>query len=151
MPDVITATEYLEIASTPLATPAWRITDLTPLWKAATLRGSDRLLPLAGIRQLRRREGLTTYSFPMTVWGRRDRTGTPYANLRDGLDANIEALHAAVIVPLTTTSGTRVAIWHKADGGTVSKNVTVLDFTPQAFSPAAIRGVLSLSTTGRFT
>lgn len=152
MPDVITATEYLEIASTPLATPAWRITDLSPLFGSANLRGADRILPLAGVRALPRRATVTTYSLPMVIWGHRDREGGYYADERDGLLANVDALHAAVIAPPGTATGTRSAIWHQAGGTTVTEDVHVLGLTPRAFSPRAIRAVLTLSVpTGRFT
>lgn len=153
MPDVITATEYLEIASTPLATPAWRITDLTPLFAGAALRGApNRLLPLAGARALPQRVGPTTYSLPITIWGHRNRDGSTNADARAGLKANIAALHTAFIDPPTPPATTRSAIWHQAGGTTVTKDINAVTFTPTAFSPRAIRGVLSFTvTTGRFT
>lgn len=151
MPDLITATEYLEINSVPLATPAWRILDLTVLNRSAEQRGSDRLKPLAGVQSLPRRPGLTTYPLPFRVWGHRDREGTYYDDVREGLKANLAVLHAAVFAPVETGDGTRAAIWHQAGGTTVSKNVKVLPFEPAAVSPRSVRGVLTITiTTGRF-
>lgn len=152
MPDVITATEYLEIASTPLATPAWRVTDLTPLFRSANLRGSDRILPLAGVRALPRRATVTTISLPMVIWGHQNREGAYYADERDGLLANVDALHTAIVVPPGTATGTRSATWHQAGGTTVTEDVHVLGLDPRALSPRSIRAVLTLSIpSGRFT
>lgn len=152
MPDVITATEYLEIASTPLATPAWRITDLTPLWSSANLRGADRILPLAGVRALPRRATVTQVTLPMVIFGDRDRTNTPYSNARDGLRQNLDALHAAVVDPPGGATGTRTAIWHQAGGATETVALHVLGLVVGRFSPGAVRASLQLSIpTGRFT
>lgn len=153
MPDVITATEYLEIASTPLATPAWRITSLVPLWASADVRGTDRLLPgAAGVRPNRRRPTVTRYALNMVIWGDRSREGTPYADVRIGLDTNIEALHAAIVDPPGTDTGTRAAVWHTADGSTRTADVHVLGLVPRELSPRSVRATLQLSIpTGRFT
>lgn len=152
MPDVITATEYLEIASTPLATPAWRVTDLTPLWTSASLRGTDRVLPLAGVRALPRRATVTQIVLPMVIWGARNREDALYANVRDGLRQNLNALHAAIVDPPGTATGTRSATWHQAGGATETVDLHVLGLTPTKFSPGAVRANLHLSIpSGRFT
>lgn len=153
MPDVITAAEYLEIASTPLATPAWRITSLVPLWVSADLRGSDRLLPGAsGVRAQRRRLTVTRKAFELVIFGRQDRTGNFYDDVREGLDANIAALQAAIVDPPGTATGTRAATWHRANGSTATADVHVLGIVPRELSPAAVRATLQLSIpTGRFT
>lgn len=151
MPDLITATEYLEINSVPLATPAWRITDLTALNRSAEQRGTDRLLPLAGIRSLPRHPTVTSFVLPFRVWGHMDREGTPYADPRAGLKANLAVLHSAIFDPVQTGDGTRSATWHQAGGTTVTKDVKVLPWTPSAVSPRSQRGDLVITiTTGRF-
>lgn len=152
MPDVITAAEYLEIASIPLATPAWRIKSLVPLWRSASQRGTNRLLPLAGIRALPKREGSTLIPLEITIWGHRDREGDPYASPRAGLDANIEILQDAVFAPPGGTTGTRTCIWHKASGSTVTVAAQVGVFLPTELSPRAVRGSFSIEIpNGRFT
>lgn len=152
MPDVITASEYLIVNSTPLATPAWRLTDLTPLWSSAEVRGSDRILPGApGVRAMRRRPTATRLILPGVVWGDRNRENTPYGDVRTGLHTNIAALQAAVIEPPTTGDGTVAATW-VIPGTDRTANVHVLAFTPTKLSPRSIRFVLELSIpTGRFT
>lgn len=151
MPDVITATEYLEIASTPLATPAWRILDLTPLWSSAAVRGDDRVLPHAdGVRPERRRVTVTQVALPMVIWGDKNRENTPYGDIRVGLLTNIEALHTAIVVP-TTGDGTRAATWHQATG-TATADVHVLGLAVRALSPRSVRATLQLSIPqGRFS
>lgn len=152
MPDVITATEYLEIASVPLATPAWRITSLVPLWGAADLKGNDLDLPgTNGSRPYLRRPRATTYALEMVIWGDRNRENTAYGNVRTGLHTNLEALHTAIVDPTGTGDGTRVAIWHKPTGNATC-DVHVLGLVPRALSPRSIRATLQLSIPqGRFT
>lgn len=151
MPDVITATEYLEIASTPLATPAWRILDLTSLWDSAPLRGDDLTLPGAnGVRPYARQIDAGRVALPMVIWGDRNRENTAYGNVRTGLLTNMEALHAAIVTP-AGGDGTRTAVWHQADGGTQTAPVTVLGLVVRKLSPRAVSATLQLSIPqGRF-
>lgn len=153
MADLITATEYLEINSVPLATPAWRVLSLVPLWGAADLKGGDVDMPgVDGSRPYRRRPKATTYALPMVIWGHRNREGTPYGSVRTGLDTNIEALHTAIVNPPGTLAGTRTAIWHYPGGGTRTVDLHVLGLAVREFAPSAIRATLQLSIPeGRFT
>lgn len=150
MPDVITRSTYLEIASTPLATPAWRILDLSKLY-GLTKRGSDRILPgAAGGRPFERKVTMRTTALPLLVQGRMNREGTPYSNVYEGLDDNIDALMTAIILPPGTTAGTRAAVWHRATGN-LSADVHIESFEPEAWGSAWIRFSLELSIpAGRF-
>lgn len=152
MPDVITADEYLIINNVPLATPAWRLTDLTPLWTSAAVRGSDRLLPGApGVRALRRRPTATVLVLPGVVFGNQDREGTAHPDARTGLHANIAVLQSEIIEPPTSGDGTRAATW-VIPGTDKTADVHVTAFTPTAFTPDTVRFVLELSIpAGRFT
>lgn len=153
MPDVITATEYLEISSTPLATPAWRITDLTPLKEPPDQRGVDWLIPgTGGIKPLQRRNTVTVKRLPMFIYGGRDRTNAAITNGLDGLQDNIDALYTAIVAPVGSGDGTRAATWHLPDGSTTrTANVHVLELRLNRVAPLLCRAVLVISIpTGRF-
>lgn len=152
MADVILTRSWLEIDGYPLATHAVLITSLRPLLGGANQRGADRLLPLAGVRSLPRRDGSTTYSLQTIVSGERDRAAVARADPIAGLDVAIDELYSNVLNPPGGTTGTRTGIWHKANGSTVTKALTVLPFQVREFSPTSIRGVLSFTIpNGRFT
>ena len=144
MPTVITRDQYLEINSVPLATPAWRILDLSRLY-GLDVRGSDRLLPTAaGVRPLRRRITIRTVGLPLLVLGATDHEGTPNANLYEGLDDNIDYLMTNVIEPAATVAGTRAAVWHRANGN-VTADVHVEGLQPDTWGRGWVRFVLELS------
>jgi hypothetical protein len=151
MPDVITAAEYLEIASVPLATPAWRITSLTPLRSSAPRRGSNRVLPHApGRRAQRRRVDEAVVALEMVIWGDRNRENTAYGSVRVGLQTNWDALHAALVDDPGGDS-TRTAVWHRASG-TLTAPVQVLGLIARDLSPRSTRATLQLAIPqGRFT
>lgn len=151
MPDVITAAEYLIVNSTPLATPAWRLTSLVPLWSSAEVRGSDRLLPGAtGVRPFRRRPTVTRLVFPGVVFGDRNREGVAYPDGRTGLHTNLDALHTAIVEPPATDAGTHAATWVKP-GTDKTADVHVVAFTPTRLGPTSVRFTLELSIpAGRF-
>lgn len=154
MPDVITATEYLEIASTPLATPAWRIVDLTPLKEAPDQRGSDFLIPAtAGVVAQQRRNTVTVKRLPMIIYGARTRENVAISNALDGLQDNIDALYTAIVAPTGSGDGTRAATWHLPDGSTTrTANVHVTELRLGRATPILCRAVLYISIpAGRFT
>lgn len=154
MPVVITADEYLVINSVTLATPAWRITDLTDLYDEAEIRGDDVLIPhSAGVVAKQRRRTVTRKALPITVFGESDQNGSAYGNARDGLAANVAYLMTNVVAPTGASDGTRAAVWHLRDGSTKSANVHVLaPLGLTRISPTTMAGVLRLSIpTGRFT
>jgi hypothetical protein len=150
MADVITRSTYLEIATVPLATPAWRILDLSRLY-GLEKRGSDLVMPSAeGARPYERKVTLRTVGLPLLVEGQQDREGAPHANLYEGLDDNIDALMTAIVEPPGTTEGTLAAVWHRANGDW-SADVHVESMTPQAWGRGWLRFTLELSIpAGRF-
>lgn len=149
MANVITRSTYLEINSVPLATPAWRILDLSRLHGLAT-RGSDRIMPGAdGARAFRRRRTFYAQSLPLLVMGRYDREGNVLSNVYDGLDDNIDYLMTNVVEP--PTAATVAAVWHRA-GGTKSANIHVEGLEPQGYGNGWIRFSLDISMpSGRWT
>jgi hypothetical protein len=142
MPNVITRSTYLEINSVPLATPAWRILDLSRLHGLA-VRGSDRIMPGAnGMRAQRRRRTIYSQSLPLLVVGRYDREGNVLSNVYDGLDDNIDYLMTNVIEPPSTATVT--AVWHRA-GGNKSAAIHVEGFEPDGWGNGWIRFSLAIS------
>lgn len=144
MPDVITRSTYLEIASTPLATPAWRILDLSRLYGMAK-RGSDLVMPGAdGVRPYERRVTFRSVGLPLLVMGAQSRTGSANTNIWEGLDDNVDALMTAIVEPPGTTEGTRTAIWHRATGN-LTADVHVERLEPESWGLGWIRFTLELS------
>lgn len=120
----------LAISTIPLATAAWRIRDLTPLFDALDQRGDDLLIPgTDGELPQPRRESGTRHSFVMDFWGEHDSDGVAIANPRLGLITNIDYIKANVVAPPGTATGTRAAVWTLPGGGTRSATVTVESLT----------------------
>lgn len=100
MPDVILETEYVEINGVPLATPAWMVMDLSPLWDVPGVRGSDRRIPYAeGEQPLRRIYDAKRVVLPLLIFGEANRANVPYADHRVGLLTNFDELVAEVADP----------------------------------------------------
>lgn len=159
MPDVIEADEYLILRSdlaesnplrVPLATPAWRLTSLVPLWLSPEVEHADRQLPeVDGARAYRPWHTSTRIILPGVCSGKKDREGTAYANVRAGLHANFEVL-LALTDPPDTVEGTVAAEW-VIPGTNKTASIHVLHVTPVKFSPASIRFNLEISIpAGRF-
>jgi hypothetical protein len=150
MPDVIEATEYLEIGGVPLATPAWRITSLVPLWAGPDLRGDDVTIEdEPGELAYRQEVHSTSYALPGVVWGRKNREGVAYPDVRTGLHANLAALHTALLIPPMTERGTFDAIWHRVPyAANRTGTVKVLGMPVREFAPGAIRITLQIKLMG---
>lgn len=149
MPTVINRATYLEINSVPLATPAWRITDLSKLYGLA-VRGEDRLIPAtSGSRAYRRWIASRVVGLPLLVEGARTHEDVVNANVWSGLDANVDYLMTNVVLPPATA--TYSAIWHRASGN-LTAEVHVEGFEPEAWGHGWTRFRLELSIpAGRFT
>lgn len=154
MPVVVTATEYLEINSVALATPAWRIDDLTPLYQEADQRGSDILIPhSSGVLAQQRRRTVTLVALGIWVFGESDQNGSAHSNPLYGLDVNVAYLRTNIVAPTGTSDGTRSATWHLANGSsTRTASVHVLGLDLSRMSPTTMKGALRLSIpAGRFS
>jgi hypothetical protein len=147
MSDLITATEYVAIDSIPLATPAWRVVNVSELWQAADQDGSDTIIPGAnGARPNPRWRRPTERVLELHIFGEANREGTPYANARIGLWTNVVALRSGLVNPPGSSTGTRTCIVHLGDGSTTLTgpvHVTGLEWTPR--SPVWIVAALTLS------
>jgi hypothetical protein len=81
-------------------TPAWDITDLTPLWAQFDVRGQDRRLPgTNGVIPYRRRFDVTTHELPIVIIGGADENGVANSDGWVGLEDNINTLRQYVIDP----------------------------------------------------
>lgn len=151
MADEITRSTYLEIASTPMATPAWRILDLSRLYGIAK-RGADLVMPNAeGARPYERVVTSRVIGLPLLVEGRKNREGTPYSDPWAGLDDNIDALITAIVEPPGSTEGTRAAVWHRASGD-VETDIHIEGLEPVSWGRASVRFSLDISIpSGRWT
>jgi hypothetical protein len=147
MPDVITATEYVEINSVPLATPAWRCANLTSLFMPPRVRGSDRRIPYAkGEDPLRRIYDKAEHSLPLLIWGNRKRDGTNHTNVRDGLVANIDILESELVDPdaVVAEPGTKLLRLH-LPGSIRSAQCHVIELIPgDTIAPSLIRASLEI-------
>lgn len=145
----ITSDEYLEIDGVPLATFAWKVVDLSPLWEGPDVRGGDRLIPgAAGVRAYPRRATVSQRSLPMLVFGAVDQDGAPYPDPREGLETNFEYLRTNVADPTNLGAGTRVAVLHLPSGATRTADVHVEALRPGPLGPSSMRAVLTLSIPG---
>lgn len=124
---LITSSEYLEISSIPLHTPAWRVRNLYVLLTGPDVRGSDRILPGAnGEKVFRRRVAASTRTLELVILGHKDQDGNINADAHVGLEANLAYLRANLLAPPTASPWTRPAVLHLTGGGTLSANVHVL-------------------------
>lgn len=137
--------EWLEIDGVDLATHAYWIESLAPLFNVQK-RGSDRILPnLAGARPYRRRITALSVSLTVNVLGDVDEDGVAIADPRIGLYDNLRFLEDALLADVPTTAGTRVATWHLPDTTTRSAEVQVEAFTVVGNTPISAQCALELT------
>jgi hypothetical protein len=140
MPPVITRAEYLEvdgegaIGYIPLATPAWEILDLSPLWDGPDVIGEDRHVPGYGALSFRREVTASRRALPMMIYGEYAQDGVAYLDPREGLQTNLDYLLTNLVVPPAAGDGTRAAILHGPGGATKTANLQVL--SPLRTAPA---------------
>lgn len=145
MPPLVTASEYVKVGDYPLATPAGRLTDLSPLWSIAT-RGRNVLIPgQAGVIGTPRRRTETTIALPGVVFGDLKNDGTPHIGTRAGLTENLDELIGQVVEPVTTGDGARTWTWYRGNGSTVTCRVQTDRFEIRSIGPTAIRYTLTVT------
>jgi hypothetical protein len=121
MPTVITGDEHLVINSIPLATPAWRIDDLSPLGAAPRLRGDNEIMPGApGRRGFDRIRDELEAVITIVVNGARNNDGSPTSDARQGHRDHVRTLAAGLGEGELVT-----AVWHQFDTSTWSTQVSV--------------------------
>lgn len=142
MPPVVTRTAYLEINSVPMATPAWRILDLSPLY-GRRMRGDLVQVPYtAGAIGYQHRIDYRSVTLPMDVYGRYQSDGSTHGNAYQGLDDNIDYLLANVVEP---GAAAVTAVWHRATADTKTASVFVESFEPTRWGSGFVRFGLELS------
>lgn len=135
MPFTVTRTEYLEIQEytlssyIPLATPAWRVINLSSLFEGPDVRGANEVVPgVAGRSALPVLVDETTKTLEMVVYGARDWNAGAYSDHHIGLETNLAYLTANLARPPAWPAATRGAILHKANASTVSAAIQVMKF-----------------------
>lgn len=141
-------TEYLEFDSVPLSTPAWEITDLSPLWGTPEYRGEDKTVPYRrGVVPFRRSWGGKRVDLPFAVFGDFDPDGIPAPSARAQLWANRRELIRTVLRPpvVETGDGDRLIRYHAPDSQIYSGPGKIIGgLKPTQLGPTGMRGDLSL-------
>lgn len=121
-------TGRLTIDGVSMHTPAWRASNLTPLWRGIAVRGTDRIIPgIPGVLPYRRRLTVRTHSIPLFICGDHDRDGNLLIDPWVGLEENLDFLHDYVVDPPNAGDGTRAASIVKPSGVVVTADIHVLD------------------------
>ena len=146
---VANRTAYLQAKTThPLANPAYRILDLSPLYGLA-MRGQVEPMPYVdGGIGYRHRITVRAVTLPMLVVGQYQSDGTPNADIYAGLDDNVDEILANVVTPGTTAYPW---YWYRATGDMKQADVFVDQFEPVAWGRGWVRFGLGLVIpSGRF-
>lgn len=146
------ADEYLDIDGVVLATHAYWVESLAPLFTLQN-RGVTEVMPyVSGAVSYPRRRTFTTVTLGLHVFGDVDADGVPTANPRAGLYAHLEHLETNL---LAEVPGTRTATWHRPGGGTRTAQVNVESFIVRGSpddNPYHVYATLELSVPdGRFS
>lgn len=141
-----TRAEFATIGGIPFPCPAWEVRSLLPLWHSAKQRGDDLLIPGApGVRAYPRRSTITKRSLELIIYGFFDVDGNVNADVREGLEENVDYLKANVVAPVASATGTRVCVLTLPSGATKTGDVHVEDLDLGEFGPTSVRGTLFLS------
>lgn len=152
MPPLVTRTEYLEINSVALSTPAYWLRSLVPLKEGPKTRGANRLVPaVKGRTAYKPYTDETRVLLPIVIVGQYDNSGAAIANPKDGLQDNIDYLLTNVVLTAdaggagTASDGTRSATWHLPDGSTTrTANVQVLGLDLAPLGKSSVQGALDI-------
>ncbi len=143
--------EYLTIDDVPLSTPAWVTEDISELLSGPETRGRDLLNP-ARTGELARRRALAarTVAIPMLVNGYVDSDGTPHADPRAGLIANLDELKAVLTPRSSTLTGTRTLQWVNEDSDVTREAQVHVSpaIASAAVGPHAVRIVIQMTLPG---
>lgn len=135
------ADEYLEIDGIELATYAWWVESLAPLFTIHK-RGANETLPyVAGTVAYQRRTTSTTVSLRLAVVGDVDEDGDPTDNPRAALYTHLDYLQTGLLADI---EGTRTALWYRPDGSVWAAEVHVEGFTVVGTSPESANCTLEL-------
>jgi hypothetical protein len=140
-----TLDEYLEINSVILASNAFEVTDLSPIWGVGPNRGSDRLIPFADgqLPLVRRRDEWHVDPIKLLIYGFELYDGTPSSDARMTLRHNLDYLITNVFTPNPSAPGTWPLALH-VKSAVYSGDCFVQMVGPTAFSPAILQCVLDI-------
>lgn len=147
MADLITSDEYVTIGGVPLATPAWRVENISELWQTADVDGSDTPIPGAhGARPNPRWRRPTRRQLQLFIFGDAKRDGTPIANSRKGVWDNVADLRTSIVTAPNTTDGTRAMVVHlSGTTTTLVGDVHVESLAWSPFSPGILAATIDIS------
>lgn len=117
-------TGELLVGGLSLNTPAWDVTNYTPLWFQHAVRGDNLTLPSTQGRRaypLALHEG--NYSLVIYVTGVVDQFGTPFPDPWHGLRHNLDTLWTYVCSPVLTGDGTRACVLEVPGGANRNADV----------------------------
>jgi hypothetical protein len=136
--------EWLEIDGTDLATHAYFVTSLAPLFTVQK-RGSDRVIPnLSGARPYKRTLTVVSVTLSIFVDGTVDEDGVATADARAALYGHLRTLEDALLADVATTAGTRTAVWHQPSGSRTAA-VHVESLKVEGQSPSSATCTLELT------
>lgn len=154
---LLLTTDYLKLAGNTvdvsLATPAYLLTDISPLLSSANARGSDRKIPgVHGVLPYPRRRTVTEYALDLFVDGARDANGSATASPRQAVYDHMDFLNDELVQPPAAANGTRAATLYEPSGATRRASVHVVEITVNGYEgPSALRCSLVISLPyGRF-
>jgi len=140
--------EWLEIGGFSLSTPGYTHTDIAVLLDRADMRTATKIIPGGpGAIAFPIRTTVTRKVLPLVIFGDFDGAGNPTSGGRAGVEANIAAIHTAVVDPPSTAvsaDGTREAILHLAGGNKTARVRVVGPLTLAAFAASTYRATLDL-------
>ena len=145
----VTDPTWLNVNGVDLATPAWRITDLSELLNEGPVRGGDLVMPLAeGARPYRRRRTVRTVTLPMDIYGGFDEDGVVISDPVQGAINHMIwlAQHLGIGDDATADDGTVEAVWTLPNASQLFAPVHVLGLLGTAdIAPGLLRTTLDLS------
>ncbi len=146
---VTTGHGQLVIDGFALNAPNRKVMNLQELFSAASVRGSDLIIPgVAGVKPRRRRVTATEHTLSLVLRGDVDDTGAVESNPLAAL-ADLCDLFVALADPPTSGDGTKTSTLTFPNAATSTKDVHVLGFeVGDMAGPWSVRAVLDISIPG---
>lgn len=148
----ITRTEYVEIDGLPLATPAWEVTDLSPIYDMHDLIGDFPIIPYRrGTLAARPGQGPKRIDLPLVIFGDYDKDGAAYPDAKIGLRANVDEILRDVLGPvILTATGERLLRYHHPNGTAIRSASALVrgPLRPTPINPTTVAVSLDVLITG---
>lgn len=121
-------TVYFEMNNVPLSCTGWLTVDPMVMASMAPARGADRLIPGAsGVRVKPRRDAPATRELELLVFGHQDWDGNPYADVREGIETNVDHLQTNLVSRTGSARNYVTGELHLPSGSTIDGNVHLED------------------------